>query len=238
MKYLRIIVFTLSLSLLFLVSCDKETKRLKGFAVHGLDVSHYQQHIHWDSIAQQDIKFVFVKASEGESIRDSLFQRNWKALKKYKIKRGAYHFFRPGTDVQSQFDNFKSTLSLANGDLPPVLDVEVTDGKTQEEIIAYVKHWLQLAEKEYQIKPIIYSNFKFYNSIIAGQFDDYPIWIARYSYTEPVLNYGDSWAFWQYGNKGRIKGIKGDVDFNVFNGSLSDLDKISFDKAPFSLITQ
>lgn len=233
----RFILFsTLLYTFIVLVSCDKETKRMKGYAVHGIDVSHYQSYINWDTVAIQDIDFVFMKASEGESITDSLFERNWNALNKFDIKKGAYHFFRPGTNVESQFKNFTNNLKLKTGDLPPVLDVEVTDNLSNEVIIKRVQQWLNLAEDKYKTKPIIYSNLKYYNAIIAGNFDEYPIWIARYSTSKPILDYGNSWTFWQYGNKGKLNGIEGDVDFNVFNGTLSDLEEIGFDASRVSQI--
>lgn len=225
----------LSIALLSIASCEKETKRMKGFAVHGIDVSHYQNQINWDTVAEQNINFVFIKASEGESIQDSLFQKNWNSLKKFDIKKGAYHFFRPGTDVKNQFANFKQIVKLEQGDLPPVLDIEVNDGVSKLDLVQNAKSWLSLCEEEYKIKPIIYTNLNFYKSTLAGYFDDYPLWIARYSNEKPILNYGNSWTFWQYGNRGQIRGIDGDVDFNVFNGSLEDLEKLSY-KSPYSQI--
>lgn len=208
--------------------CEKNTKRISGFEVHGIDVSHYQNFIHWDSVASQEIKFAFVKATEGESISDSLFQQNWEGLKNNNIRKGAYHYFHPATNVLNQFNNFNRQVQYERGDLPPVIDIEETNGRSKEEIIKSIKEWINLVETNYKVKPIIYTNFKFYNAYIGGNFDQYPIWIAKYSYEEPTLDYGDTWTFWQYGNRGRIKGIKGDVDFNVFNGSLDDLDNLSY----------
>jgi len=150
-----------SLGFFLLFSCETETKRMNGFSVHGLDVSHYQKLINWDTVMVHDIDFVFIKASEGENFRDSFFQNNWNALAKFDIKKGAYHFFRPTLDVNKQFQNFSETVKLASEDLPPVLDIEVKDGKSKQEIIKAVKQWLSLAEKKYKIKPIIYTNLNF-----------------------------------------------------------------------------
>ena len=181
-----------------------------------------------------DIDFVFIKASEGENFRDSFFQKNWNSLQKFDVKKGAYHFFRPTLDVNKQFQNFSQTVKLADEDLPPVLDIEVEDGRSKKEIVHAVKQWLALAEKKYGVKPIIYTNLNFYKATLAGHFDEYPMWIARYSNREPILDYGNSWTFWQYGNRGKIPGIEGDVDLNVFNGSLEELDALSNGKSPFS----
>lgn len=220
--------YILSISILIfgLYSCQYETHRLENFEVHGLDVSHYQSVISWDTVAQQAIHFSFVKATEGEFFVDSLFCHNWSEIERVGMKRGAYHFFRPTLPAEAQFYNFAQTVELQAGDLPPVLDIEVIDEASKVELITKVRTWLYLAEIRYRVKPILYSNQKFYNRYLAGHFDDYPIWIARYNSSEPDLAYERSWHFWQYGNRGRIKGVEGFVDFNVFGGTLEELEQI------------
>ena len=110
--------------------------------------------------------------------------------------------------------------------MPPVLDVEVLDGVSKTILINGIRTWLYQIEIRYNVKPIIYTNLKFYNKILAGHFNDYPVWIARYSFREPILASGRDWHFWQYGNRGRIKGVFGNVDFNVFNGTELDLERL------------
>ncbi len=212
-------------AVVLLFGCNKQTVRKEGFEVHGIDVSHYQKHIDWNAIAGQDVRFAFVKATEGETFRDTLFCKNWIEIKEAGIKRGAYHFFRPRVPAAAQASNFLGWISLDHGDLPPVLDVEVLDGVSPIDLRAGIQGWLDFMEDNYKIKPIIYTHQKFFNSYLAGYFSDYPIWIARYSsWRNPCLSEGSQWSFWQYGNRGRLQGINGDVDFNVFKGSLAELD--------------
>lgn len=211
--------------LLFLVSCKKETERLTTYGVHGLDVSHYQSRIDWDKVYSNNIEFTFVKATEGEELKDSLFLNNWSELKRVGIKRGAYHFFRPTLSVAKQACNFIESVDLQPGDLPPVLDVEVTNNASPVVITSRVRTWLEIVEMHYNTRPIIYTNLKFYETYLAKDFADYPIWIARYNYAEPKLSVHDEWVFWQYGNRGRMEGIAGDVDFNVFNGTSEELEE-------------
>lgn len=230
-------ILSISLLIFMISSCQQETTRLKGFAVHGLDVSHYQSKISWDTVAEQSIHFAFVKATEGVSYVDSLFCDNWSEIKRVGMKRGAYHFFRPTLSAEAQFSNFVNTVNLAPGDLPPVLDVEVIDNATKVELITKVRTWLYKMEIRYRIKPIIYSNQKFYNRYLAGHFDDYPVWVARYSQQKPSLAYERPWHFWQYGSKGKIKGINGPVDFNVFHGNWLDLDQMCLTPAHTALVS-
>lgn len=213
-------------SLLLLTSCTVDTKRMENYGVQGIDVSHYQSSVDWPVVAAQGFDFAFVKATEGATLNDSLFCRNWPEMKKAGLIRGAYHFFRPKTPVAEQVDNFSSWVELEHGDLPPVLDVEVLDGVDKIQLITGIRTWLFMVELKYNIRPIIYTNLKFYNRHLAGQFDDYPLWIARYHWREPVLACGRTWDFWQYGNRGRMDGVRGFVDFNVFNGDRSALEAL------------
>ncbi len=211
------------LVLLLFASCERKTERLTEFAVHGLDVSHYQSRINWEVVASQEIDFTFVKATEGEEMKDSLFATNWAALKRVGILRGAYHFFHPRLSAFRQARNFIKTVDLQPGDLPPVLDVETTNGSSSAIILNRMRSWLQIVEAHYGVRPVIYTNLRFYEKYLAREFADYPVWIARYNYQPPRLSDRQHWHFWQYGDTGRINGIDGDVDFNVFYGSREEL---------------
>ncbi len=211
------------ISLLF-GACKKGTEKMDGYQVHGIDVSHHQE-IKWSEVKKQDIDFVFMKATEGENLQDEDFCDSWAALNHSEIKRGAYHFFLPTKSALLQAQNFISLAELRNGDLPPVLDAEVTGGASREVILNRMRSWLEIVEMKYNVRPIIYTNLKFYYKYIAGSFDNYPIWISRYGGSTPKLP-NNSWLFWQYGNEGKLAGIKGDVDFNVFRGTRQDLDAL------------
>ena len=118
---------------------------------------------------------------------------------------------------------------MKNGDLPPVLDIEVTDGASATELINGIQVWLDIVEQKTGITPIIYTNQKFFNQYLANHFSDHLIWIARYnSLFDPHLAKERTWDFWQYGNRGRLDGIKGDVDFNVFNGTFFELKEMCY----------
>lgn len=225
---MRTILVILLFSVFLHYSCNPITERLEQYHVHGIDVSHYQSIINWDTLATQDITFTFVKATEGENFSDTLYCHNWKEMNRVGIIRGAYHFFRPKTSIVNQAENFISSVQFEEGDLPPVLDVEVLDGASKLELIVGIREWLNIIETFYKRKAIIYTNVKFYNKYLAGHFDDNIYWIARYNKDAPDLNFGKSWHFWQYGNRGRLKGIEGDVDFNVFNGTREELEMLCF----------
>lgn len=222
---MRHILILLSLAI-GLSSCSEETERLPGYAVFGIDISRYQSRINWDTVARQGVNFAFVKATEGAGHQDTLFCHNWNEIKRVGIKRGAYHYFIPTIPAEIQAENFITAVDMETGDLPPVLDVESSAGLPKEILLQNIRNWLYQVEMQYSVRPIIYTHFKFYNKYIAGNFNNYPIWIAKYGAPQPRLASEQQWHFWQHGNHGHLRGIDGDVDFNVFFGSPQQLEDL------------
>lgn len=197
--------------------------RVFGVTTFGLDLSHYQGEVRWDEVAQSSrhVHYVFLRASMGKDGKDEQFDRNWSEAGKHAIARGAYHYFRPNEGGEEQFANFKNTVALVRGDLPPVLDVEELGQRSPQELRATVQTWLTLAEDHYGVKPIIYSGRNFYRDHLEGFFDAYPLWLAAYSGRKRV----DSlpWTFHQFTERARVDGVHGFVDGNDFNGDLEAL---------------
>lgn len=194
--------------------------------LQGVDVSHHQKEIEWDTvIARQNLDFAFVKATEGHNHFDTLFCHNWENLRRLGIRRGAYHFFRAYGCGYEQAQNFLQTVEMEPGDLAPVLDIERTDGIAPEIMIEEARIWLDIVESNLGIRPIIYTNQFFYETYLAGHFENYPLWIARYSDESPLLTTGKRWNIWQYSNEGCLDGISKKVDLNIFPGNLAMLDR-------------
>lgn len=201
-----------------------------AYEIHGIDVSRYQQRISWESVKAMQVKdiklsFAFIKATEGNGNIDPYFKRNWKKAKEAGIVRGAYHFFIASKDGLKQAQNFISKVVVEPGDLPPVLDIEQTNGRNATIIRTEVKKWLDAMEANYSVKPIIYTNVDFYNHFLKGYFDEYPLWVAHYLQPHRPRIKRD-WVFWQHSEKGRVDGILSRVDFNVFNGDSADFQAL------------
>lgn len=201
-----------------------------NYAIHGIDVSRYQKKIGWRLVKEMEvdgikIDFVFIKATEGLSGVDEQFRRNWELAEKHGLVRGAYHFFIPGKSGRAQAENFLNAVRLKKGDLPPVLDVEQTYGVPRETLQKQVAEWVDIVERKYGVKPIIYTNANFYETLLAGKFDTYPLWVAHYLQKErPRIN--RKWHFWQHSETGRVNGIDAFVDFNVFNGNSIEFENL------------
>ncbi len=203
-----------------------------GYEIRGIDISHYQGDIDWEllrnaMIEKCPIRFILIKATEGTSSVDPKFDDNFSQAHEYGYIRGAYHFWSNKSSARDQAYFFLDHVKLTDGDLPPVLDVEhkpkdVSVEDFQRDILT----WLHIVEDKYHVKPILYTYYKFKNEYLNTEvFDDYPYWIAHYYVDE--IDYNGKWKFWQHTDAGRLPGIKGYVDFNIYNGSYYDLRKLT-----------
>jgi len=205
----------------------------EGYEIHGIDISHHQGRINWDKLKDNGtinhcpIRFVMIKATEGSTRTDENFHENFFQARENGFTRGAYHFYSVHTPAKQQANHFINTVDLENGDLPPVLDVEhKPKHQTDEQFKTSILQWLDMVENHYQVKPIIYTYFKFKMRYLSDPvFDQYPYWIAHY-YVDS-LKYQGPWKFWQHTDVGRLPGIKGNVDFNIYNGSYYDLRQMT-----------
>jgi len=199
------------------------------FPIQGIDVSNHQKEIEWNKINKNDVRFVFIKATEGGDFKDKKFEFNWKESKKNKFDVGAYHFFTFCKSGREQAKNFIETVPVEKGSLPPVIDLEFVGNckikKNKEEILAEVDTLQQLLQQNYLKKPIFYVTEDFYNEFLVDKFSDNPIWF-RDIYKKPNLKGNRKWLFWQFGNRGHLKGIDTYVDLNVFNGNENEFKKL------------
>jgi lysozyme len=208
------------------------------YNIHGIDVSHHNESIDWHKVKNSiddkvDIQFCFIKATEGTDLKDQDFTKNWQQSKMTGLIRGAYHFYVPWANPNLQAKNFIESVNLQDGDFAPVIDFE-TQGKgrkVRQELLGNVKVFIEILEKHYGVKPIIYTNGHIYRQFIKGNLDDYPLWISNYD-SEKLEGYEYSrLMIWQHSTDGKVDGIKGDVDFNVFVASKSHLNDICINKA-------
>lgn len=203
----------------------------EGYDIRGIDISHYQDRMDWSrlrnaSIQGQPLRFVFIKATEGVSIIDENLNENIYQARQNDLICGAYHFFTPDVEAGRQARFFLKQVHLEAGDLPPVLDIEKAGALSKSQLQKAAKTWLDIVEEHYGVKPIIYTGYRFKLEYLNDTiFNSYPYWIAHY-YVDR-LEYKGPWAFWQYTDVGHIDGIKGYVDFNIFNGSFEQLHALT-----------
>lgn len=197
--------------------------------IFGIDISHYQSNINWRDVQwiydDFPIHFVIVRSTMGISDKDLTYRNNWSDLHNGRFIRGAYHYYRPDEPSTEQAQNFINTVTLKNGDLPPILDIEkLPRNQSLNQLKVGLRNWIDMVERHYGVKPIIYSGQHYYENYLFPEFNDCVIWIANYNawITDPKPN----WAMWQFSEKGQVEGIQGHVDLNVFNGDLEDLNQL------------
>lgn len=177
----------------------------------GIDVSKYQGKVNWSKVAKsKSVKFVYIKATEGASIKDPNYKANIDSARNAGLYVGSYHVYSSKTTASEQFANFKSRVSKKKQDLIPVLDIEGYHSGRLD--MARVDKLLQLMEKEYGVKPMIYTSEKLYQDHFAiKKYSAYHIFVAKYK-GAPSIRY----TLWQHSQTGRVKGISGNVDLDKF----------------------
>ncbi len=199
----------------------------------GIDVSHFQGQVDWAQVKSAGTFFAFAKATQGTSEVDPEFASNWAGIRAAGLVRGAYHFMDPSEDAVAQAEHFLATVQFEAGDLPPVLDVEVTEGMSVEGLDAAVRTWLEKVAAGTGVQPILYSDESFLNTELAKGFGAYPLWIAAYSQTPPAPPAGwTAWTFWQYSQTGQVSGVGGDVDRDRYQGTKAGFHQLLVPTAP------
>lgn len=213
--------------------------------VYGIDLSKYQ-HIHgkklhtidWDrlrithlgSLSKKNVSgnidfkvsFIFIKSTEGASLMNPYYNADYAAARKRGYPVGTYHYFTHRTSGARQAWYFLSHSHFKKGDLPPVLDLEPLPSQVKKmggavNMWKRVRNWLQIVEKKTGMRPILYVSQTFVNRWLDAAPDikrDYPVWIARYGDYKPDIKL---WI-WQLAPDGKVRGIAGHTDINVFNG--------------------
>jgi lysozyme len=217
----------------------------------GTDVSHHDGTIDWSKARKQEIRFAYVKASQGLEFRDNTFARHWADIGKLsgdeatRVYRGAYHFLSAAGDGAAQAQNFLAVVGAAiPSDLPATLDVEwdapagsdpgATDrwkSLSATEIIAKIQAWVDVVERATGKTPMIYTAASWWNGRVGNtdKLSRYRIWIADYSATSrlhetPKIPAGYVSHVWQFSEKGSAgEGFSTNIDVNVFKGSTAQL---------------
>jgi lysozyme len=191
----------------------------------GVDVSYYQGDIAWPRVYRAGVRFAFIRAYDGTDVFDSKFLANWSGARDAKLLRGAYQFFRPELSATDQADlMIKLLRTHGMGELPLVLDVETTGGLSLDAVAHQARLWVERVRTELKVEPIVYTNFGMWRWRGAAELASQPLWLAHYTAQCPsVPPPWQRWTFWQYTDAGRVPGITGPVDLDVFDGTLAEL---------------
>lgn len=213
--------------------------------IYGIDISKYQHlagrrlvSINWKQVKiiglgqlsrkkitgtiNYKISFAYIKSTEGRSLYNTFYHTDYTHAKAAGIKVGTYHYFSTTSSASQQAYFFLKHSIFHYGDFPPVLDVEPLPSQIKKmggisELFNRIRTWLYIVERKTGTRPILYISQIFVNRYLPAAPDirhNYQIWIARYGEYKPDVRL----AYWQLSPDGRVKGIHGIVDINVFNG--------------------
>ena len=216
--------------------------------IYGIDISRHQHEkgrhrygINWRSLRITSlgkrhqtegrtfpVSFVYIKATEGTTVRNRYFASDYRSARRNRIAVGAYHFFSLQSSAADQARYFLRHAFIRLGDFPPVLDVEPSESQIRkiggdEELMRRIRTFLQIVEKKTGMRPILYISQSFINKHMTNATDikqRYNVWIARYNEYKPDVKL----VYWQLCPDGRVEGITGPVDINVFNGYQGQYD--------------
>ncbi len=200
-----------------------------GPTVPGIDVSYYQQDIAWKRVRAAGMRFAFIRVSDGLTVGDTSFAKNWTGAKRAGILRGAYQYFRPEQSAIAQADLMIATLRRDRGELPPAIDVESDGGKLPAKLAEAVRVWVARVRDQLGVEPIVYTGPEFWRDRAGGaDLTRQPLWLAHYTRGCPTVPAPwTAWQFWQHTDNGRVPGIEGAVDLNMFSGTYGELEAFS-----------
>ena len=187
------------------------------FPIRGIDVSAHQGMMNLDAAAADGYEFIFIKASEGADFRDPNFALNYLKAGHAGLKRGAYHFFRFDRDGIEQALNLIRAVEARPLELGVAIDVEYqgnAKGVPSDSIAMRLHDMVDfLSLKGY--RPTFYTNEQGYDELVYPNCPGFPLWLC--SFNEKTAN--RDWTYWQYDHRGKVAGIRGDVDLNAFYGN-------------------
>lgn len=214
--------------------------------IYGIDVSNYQSTANWTSLKNAGTMFAFAKATEGVDFIDASFTKHMTGASAAGVYVGPYHFGRINSNISNPNDAIDEANDFVDAIAPyyqqpgrflrPVLDVEnlpYSDTSANRSANkAYVSEWVRdfagVVQSRLGLAPIIYCNTYYASTFLATDLTQYDLWVANYSYDPPEIppasidGVWNGWDIWQYTESGSVSGISGNVDRNVYQGTMDE----------------
>jgi|GEM_PF-725254 len=198
--------------------------------VDGVCVSTYDGTIDWAQVKAGGTAFAYIRAMDGTTKTDARFAANWAAAKSAGVLRAPYQFFEPDQDPVQQADAFLSMFMLGDGDLPPLLDVELSGTLTPAECAGRIAQWVARVEEVTGRVPAIYSTNGFWITKVGGctAFRDLPLMVAHWGVPSPLTpDAWATWTFWHYTDNGTVPGFTANANRVFFNGTAGQLQALA-----------
>jgi GH25 family lysozyme M1 (1,4-beta-N-acetylmuramidase) len=202
-------------------------RTVKGYlmSTRGIDVSSYQGKPDWTEVRKSGVEFAIMRILNSKG-KDASFEYNYSRCGKAGIRRGVYRFSYALTAEQTKKEAEEVLTALAGRKLEMGvwLDLEWNRQRAvgKEKIRKLADSWMKII-REGGYECNIYCNMDWYRNLCGGL--DAKYWLARYpsddngSMKEALRpNIGE--VGWQYSSHGRISGICGNVDMDLWYDNL------------------
>lgn len=189
----------------------------------GIDVSNWQGNIDFTKVKEAGIEIVYIKATEGTDYVDPFLKSYYDGAKANGLKVGFYHYLTARTEreTREQARYFVDTLGRMETDCIFAVDLGNKKGLNNDSFSELARIFIQELKSLTDIDCMIYASTSTAKYDLARFLSEYPLWVAEYGVSEPRPN-GKwlKWAGWQYSNTGRIAGIEGNVDLDIFKDGI------------------
>jgi GH25 family lysozyme M1 (1,4-beta-N-acetylmuramidase) len=204
----------------------------EAYRIRGVDLSRFNDNVDFGLLRQNDIRFAYLRATQGAGQTDRTFNSYREQAAKAGILTGAYHVFSFCEPVAAQMANLKKVIPVDANALPIAIDIEwygspALPGEASCKAVSDIR--AKLRDFATQIRsysgktPILYAGTQAIRELLDDSFNQYSIWIASYSASvaNKVLPSKSSnpWTLWQFTDQAQIPGIKGKFDLNAFFGN-------------------
>lgn len=199
---------------------------LRADSYEGVDVSAFQGDIDWTQVKKSGIDFAMIRLGyrgygTGKLVEDEYARQNLAGAAQAGLAVGAYFYSQALNieEVNEEILFMLEVLSDCHLDMPIVLDWEIptADARTANmDARTLTDMQLHFCEKmtELGYEPMIY--FNWYQSshlYYLSELEEYDFWLALY---QDRMTYPWKVEMWQYTDQGRVPGIYGNVDINVY----------------------
>lgn len=206
-----------------------------GRQYRGIDISEFQGEIDFEEVRRSGIEAVYIRVGAGE-YTDEYFAENYERAKAAGLKIGFYHYVtaRSVEEGRRQARFFASLAAGRKPDMRLAMDFEYFGSLSVSQINAISEAYLDELTALTKREAVIYSDLSNARNIFSRALaEKYPLWAAQYGADEPSAN--GKWREWvgfQYTDEGRVGGIYGNVDRNIFTEGifLSDSWRIDGEK--------
>ena len=206
-----------------------------GRQYRGIDISEFQGEIDFEEVRRSGIEAVYIRVGAGE-YTDEYFAENYERAKAAGLKIGFYHYVtaRSVEEGRRQARFFASLAAGREPDMRLAMDFEYFGSLSVSQINAISEAYLDKLTALTKREAVIYSDLSNARNIFSRALaEKYPLWAAQYGADEPSAN--GKWREWvgfQYTDEGRVGGIYGNVDRNIFTEGifLSDSWRIDGEK--------